>query len=278
MTRRMILVTLWHFPATNLMTSRLFTSALFAGLLAGLIAVLLQFSLMEPLILEGEEYESGAKTHFAGVPSADGLSGTEIASHDHAAGTPEAHDHDAVSGTESDHGSEPTENLARRYSLAFFADFVGWVGYGLVLVAGFSLADRFGNKITIKDGLLWGIAGFTSFQLAPGLGLSPELPGVPAADLQARQIWWVAAAAATILALALFAYGQGLIYKGLGVVPLLLPHLIGAPHLDEFLGTAPPGLAAEFVTHSYAISMVAWATLGLSAGYFWNRSSLDQTA
>ena len=49
------------------MTTRLFTSALFAGLIAGLIAVLLQFTLVEPLILEGEEYETGNKSHFGGV-------------------------------------------------------------------------------------------------------------------------------------------------------------------------------------------------------------------
>ena len=43
------------------MTLKMLTSALFAGLLAGLITVVLQYFLMEPLILEAEDYETGAK-------------------------------------------------------------------------------------------------------------------------------------------------------------------------------------------------------------------------
>ena len=261
MTRPMTAATLRRSPATEPMTQRLFTSALFAGLSAGLIAVLLQFFLMEPLILEGEEYESGAKVHFAGIldrsteePTSDG--------HTHAT---EAEASDGHAHPEAD------EDLTARFALAFFATFVAWVGYGLLMVAGFALANHFGIAVAPKEALLWGVAGFVSFQLMPGLGLSPELPGVPAADLQARQLWWVGTAVATIAALALFAYGRGVVFIAIGVGLLIAPHLIGAPRLNEFLGTAPPGLAAEFVTHSMVVGMAAWVVLGLAAGYFWNR-------
>ena len=37
-----------------------------------------------------------------------------------------------------------------------------------------------------RQGLFWGFAGFAVFTLAPGLGLPPELPAMPAADLGAR--------------------------------------------------------------------------------------------
>ena len=40
------------------------------------------------------------------------------------------------------------------------------------------------------------IAGFVAFHLAPGFSLAPEVPGVAAADITARQIWWFATAGA----------------------------------------------------------------------------------
>ncbi|MEI2612914.1 MAG: CbtA family protein [Candidatus Promineifilaceae bacterium] len=36
-----------------------------------------------------------------------------------------------------------------------------------------------------------------AFQLAPAFGLPPELPGMAAADLGARQVWWCGTALAT---------------------------------------------------------------------------------
>ncbi len=255
-------------PATEAMTSRLFTSALFAGLLAGLIAVLLQFFLMQSLVLEAEAYETGAKVHFAGG----------VAGHDH-----DAHDHDAAAapdggveveadGHAHSHAGADGGDTAR-LAKAFFAQIVIWVGYGLLMVAGFALAERFGHAITARTGLLWGIAGFVSFQLMPGLGLPPELPGVPAADLHARQIWWVGCALASVLAMVAFGYGRKPVFIALGVGLLIAPHLIGAPDLDGFYGMAPPGLAAEFVSRSLGVSMAAWAALGVLAGYFWHRQN-----
>ena len=234
------------------MTTRLFTSAVFAGLIAGLIAVLLQFTLMQSLILEGEEYETGNKSHFGGVLvlnealEASGEAATEVA--------------------------EEPENLLKRYSLAFFADFIVFVGWGLIMVAGFAVADRFGRKVTVKDGLLWGIAGFTAVHMAPAIGLAPELPGTPAAELELRQLWWITTAIATALALALFAYGRSALFVVAGLALLIAPHLIGAPRLDGYAGLAPPELSGEYVARSLAVSMAIWAVLGLAASYFWNRN------
>ncbi len=235
------------------MTTRLFTSAVFAGLIAGLIAVLLQFTLMESLILEGEEYETGNKSHFGGVLvinealEASGEAATEV--------------------------EEEPENLLKRYSLAFFADFIVFVGWGLIMVAGFAVADRFGRKVTVKDGLLWGIAGFTAVHMAPSIGLAPELPGTPAAELELRQLWWITTVIATALALALIAYGRGALFVVIGLALLVAPHLIGAPRLDGYAGLAPPELSGEYVARSLAVSMAIWAVLGLAAGYFWNRNA-----
>jgi len=235
------------------MTTRLFTSALFAGLIAGLIAVLLQFTLVEALILEGEEYEKGNKSHFGGVLvlnealEASGEAAVEI--------------------------EDEPKNLMKRYALTFFADFIVFVGWGLIMVAGFAVADRFGHKVTVKDGLLWGIAGFTAVHMAPSIGLAPELPGTPAAELELRQLWWVTTVIATALALALFAYGRSAMFAVIGLALLIAPHLIGAPRLDGYAGLAPPELSGEYVARSLAVSMAIWAVLGLAAGYFWNRNA-----
>jgi len=240
------------------MTTRLFTSALFAGLVAGLIAVLLQWSIMEKLILEGEEYETGNKNHFAGV--------LVINEAGEAAG-------DVVEVEE-----EEPENLLMRYSLAFFAAFVVFVGWSLMMTAGFAIAERFGKRITIKDGLLWGIAGYAAVHMLPSIGLPPELPGTPAANLELRQLWWVSTAVASVLGIALIAYGQSAVYVVIGLALLVAPHLIGAPHMEGYSGLAPPELSGEYVARSLAVGMIAWVALGLAAGYFWNRSAPAHTA
>jgi len=239
------------------MTTKLFTSALFAGLLAGLIAVLLQFTFVESLILEAEDYESGAKVHFAGGAAPEVVAPSQVAP-----------------GAVAQHpAEEPNQGLFARFALAFSAVFISYVGWALLVVAGLAIAARFGQRISLQTGLLWGVAGFASVNLLPGIGLSPELPGIPAADLGARQLWWISTVIATAAALALFAYGRKPVLIGLGVALLVAPHIVGAPKLDGFSGIVPPELSAEFVSRSLAEAMAAWVTLGLAAAWLWNRKT-----
>ncbi len=240
------------------MTLKLFTSALFAGLLAGLIAVLLQFAFVENLILEAEEYESGAKVHFS-----DPVTPHNDEHAEHAQGF--------VAETSETGSDAPAENLFARFGLAFSNVFISYVGWALVMVAGFAIAERYGHKITLEKGLLWGIAGFVSVQLVPGIGLSPELPGIPAAELSARQGWWLMTVVATALALVSFAFGRNAVFIGIGIALLIAPQLIGAPKLGEFSGIVPPELSAEFVSRTLAEALAAWSVLGLAAAYLWNR-------
>ncbi len=234
------------------MTTRIFASALFAGLLAGLVAVLLQWSLMEKLILEGEEYETGAKSHFAGVLklNEDGETAEQAA--------------------ESGDGGEE-EGTTRRFALAFFATFVTWVGWALLMVAGFALTERYGVRITMKDALVWGTAGFGAIHVMTGIGLPPELPGQPAAEIELRQMWWITTAATAVIGFALMGYGRKPFHFAAGIALLIAPHLIGAPRLDDYSGMAPPELSGEYVARSYAVAFISWIVLGLAAGYFWNR-------
>ena len=246
------------------MIKQMVTSALIAGFVAGLLAALLHFAFVQKLILLGEEYESGALVHFGG-------SGTVSAEH-HAeapiAGstvdvTPkaghDAHSHDA-------NGKEP-DNRNLQTSL-FFG--LTYVAFALLLVAGFNLASSMGKVIDLRTGLLWGIAGFAVFQLAPALGLPPELPGTMAADLQQRQIWWLGTAISTAAGLGLLAYGRGAAMMVLAGMLLAAPHLVGAPELDGYFGVAPPELASAFAARTLGLGLVVWAFMGALAGQLWS--------
>lgn len=245
------------------MTKRMVTSAVFAGFAAGLIAVLLHFAFVQKLILLSEQYEAGTLTHFAG--------GAPPHSHDTAATQAEGaaesgHDHGAHS-----HGASSASDLQRNGLTALFMILV-YTGYALVLTAGFAAAELWGRKIGPAEGLLWGIAGFAAFQLAPAMGLAPELPGTVAADITARQIWWWSTVLATGGAIALLAYARQIWAFALAGALLAAPHVIGAPEVQGYFGMAPPEVAAAFSARVLGAALVVWAALGWIAGHFWANS------
>lgn len=236
------------------------TSALFAGFAAGLLAALLHFAFIQKLILLGEQYETGALTHFDNaVQPADG-------GHDHA--DPAQHA-DGLAHTHDGHaGAEPTD-LSRNALTVLFSGLV-YVAYALILVAGFALADHFGKRVTAREGLLWGIAGFATFQLMPAMGLAPELPGTIAAELHLRQIWWWGTVLATATGLGLIGYGRGVVTMAVALALLAAPHVIGAPQAEQYWGVAPPELAANFAARVLGVGLVVWAAMGWIAGHFWS--------
>jgi cobalt transporter subunit CbtA len=235
---------------------KLVVSAVFAGFAAGLIAAVLQLTFVQPVLLEAELYESGQKVHFTGAVHADTDADADV-SHDHS-----SHSHDAV--------GPPASTMVRNGLSVLFLVFT-YAGYGLIMTAGFAFANSKGFSISVKTGLLWGLAGFIAVQFAPAAGLPPELPGTAAADVMPRQIWWLATAAATASGLWLIAYGAGWAQLALAVVLVLGPHVIGAPHADILVGTAPPELASLFASRALAVGMASWAILGVFTAYLWQK-------
>ena len=225
------------------MTRNLLTSALFAGVAAGLIAALLQFAYVIPALLEGELYETGARVHFA----AQGL-------------------------PQSERGSPGLGNDLGRHAMTVGFNMIAYVGFALVLLALMALAELRGTPVTPRAGLVWGLAGFIAVQLAPAVGLPPELPGTPAADLAARQVWWLGAVVATAAGLGLIAFTRGW-RPLLGIALIAAPQIIGAPHPGGYSGTAPPELAAQFVSLSLGAAAVSWAALGYLGAWFWMRAN-----
>jgi cobalt transporter subunit CbtA len=253
------------------MFQRMLASALFAGAAAGLVAALLHFAFVQQFILLAEQYETGALTHFtSGPPSADAVAGgpalpesagSAATGHAHAAGTV------AVAQSQA----STTSDLQRDALTVLFMGLV-YISYGMLLTAGFALAESLGLRIRAVQGLLWGLAGFASFQMAPALGLAPELPGTIAAELGARQVWWWATVAATAMAIGLLAYGRAVWMYGVAAALLAAPHVIGAPQPDAYFGVSPPELAASFAARVLGTGLVVWVCLGWFAGYFWARS------
>jgi len=221
---------------------RALIAALIAGFVACIAVTAAQQAVVVPLILKAETFED-AKPEPA------------PAGHAHAPGAA-AHHHD-------DEAWKPADGV-ERIAYTALANLVLGVGFGLVLVAGFTLAGR---EIDGRRGLLWGAAGFAAFALAPALGLAPELPGSAAAALLPRQAWWFATAAATGGGIALIVFGRHVALKILGVAAIALPHLVGAPHPPAGeAGLVPPELAAQFAVLSLASAAVFWAVLGFVSG------------
>lgn len=223
------------------MTFRLFAGALYAGLAAGLVAAVLQFVFVIPLLVEGELFETGMRVHFqdGSVQSPAGSGGLEF---------------DLV-----------------RHGLTVGMAIVSYTAFALLMSAGMAIAARRGEVITPRRGAVWGLAGFAAIALSPAAGLPPELPGTIGAELVARQVWWVAAMLFSVAGIALIAFARGpqawaLALAGLGL--LLLPHLYGAPMIDRYYGISPPELSALFATRSLAVTAVAWVVMGAVAAHF----------
>jgi cobalt transporter subunit CbtA len=221
------------------MFARIFTSAAIAGLVTGLLWSLLQQVWAVPLILEAEVYEAAASA-----------SAPEASTPEASPGEAEGHEHDAASW-------EPEDGTERVFYTAI-GNVILAIGYGLVLAACFALR----GKVHWREGMLWGLAGFISLNLAPALGLPPELPGTEAAALGARQTWWLATVSATMIGLALMAFSPKWTLKTAGIGLMAVPHVIGAPHPEISGGLAPAELEQAFVVATLTTNGFIWLLLG----------------
>lgn len=239
-------------------------ASVIAGFIVGLIVTVVQQFGTVPLILKAEVFEKAveARQHDAAASPQPAAAGHDHADHDHAANDHGDHDHGAA---DHDHGAgawEPRDGFERNaYTAA--ANILTAIGFALLLAGFFAVrSGATGASISWHEGLLWGLAGFAVFTLAPGLGLPPELPGVPAAPLLSRQIWWLAAVLATAGGLALIAFRRSVPAAIAGVILLTLPHLIGAPELANIETNVPSSLTHQFVTAVTVTSLVFWTLLG----------------
>ncbi|WP_136656448.1 CbtA family protein [Nitratireductor sp. XY-223] len=235
------------------MLIRLLLAAIVAGLLSGVLMTGAQELKVTPLILHAEQYEGGEDTHHGNVTPLPGLSrlaqfvSPVTAAHAHG-------DAEAAGGILFG---------LNRFGGTLMANLVTGAGFGLILLAVSLLT---GTGITLKNGVLWGAAGWLSFQFLPAIGLPPELPGFPAADLVERQTWWIATVVLSALGLYCLVLREAAWAKALGVLLLAAPHLYGAPQPTDIESNVPALLGAEFAVAALATTAFFWVVLGLLLG------------
>jgi cobalt transporter subunit CbtA len=216
------------------MFRNLFFAAILAALCAGLVNSAIQYFRVTPLILHAETFEGGAHSHDAATP---------------------AHTHEPEEWAPQD-GFERT-------AYTVLANLLAAAGFALVIGA----VSLFANlPITFANGVVWGFAGFLVFTLAPAFGLAPELPGMPAAEVFPRQLWWWGTVIATGAAALLLAKTRATWAIALAVVLVAAPHFIGAPQPPEEASAVPAHLATEFAAAALGTAAVFWIVLGLAFG------------
>lgn len=215
-------------------------SSVLAGIAAALLLSVLQIFWVTPLILQAETYEVAA----------------EAVAHEHTAGD---HHHDETAWQPEDGWQRTVSTISSNMLMA--------IAFALMLTGAYALRKPSG----IRQGLAWGLAGYAVFFAAPSLGLPPDLPGTAAAEVMARQVWWLGTALATALGLGLLFLQARWPLRATSILVLLIPHLLGAPQPEIAGSLAPEILQTQFRWVSALTNAVFWMALGVSSSLTFNR-------
>ena len=234
-------------------------SIFYPGLLAGILAGLFMFGAQQvklvPMVVEAESYEGqAAGGHDHGVTQTAAAQGR---SHEDGAG----HSH-------GDDEWSPADGLERT-AFSLFSNLIAAIGFGLVLSAAFVLSRR---RVSWREGIIWGLVGFTAVHLAPAFGLPPELPGIAAEeDLIARQTWAMATTVLTAGGLALLFLGKPMLWKIAGALFVAAPHFVQVErvHMEH---AVPVELVSQFIVATLVVTALFWMLLGALTGYFASRA------
>lgn len=222
-------------------------SALITGALVGVAASALHLATTVPLILKAEVIEHDGTDHHPG----DG-------------------DHQQEAASEDDYPGVPGRDV-----LTVVAMILAYVGFALLVNV---TAEIVGGLRGWRSGLGWGFAGFVAFSLVPAIGLPPELPGTPTADLMSRQLWWLAAVTCSIVAMALVYFSGWKWRWPLAFAIIVVPFAIGAPQPETQVSSVPNNLHIQFVTLTLIVSFLSWQLLAGILGWLRSRPNNSTTA
>ena len=180
---------------------------------------------------------------------------------------PTAHDNIGAAHAYAAENWAPRNGAERTFYTAV-SNIVTAIAFSMMLVAVFLLR---GKTVDMNSGILWGTAGFAAFTLAPALGLAPELPGMTAAALESRQVWWIVTVIASVICIGLFTESKTILPKIVALALLAAPHLIGAPHPFLFESNVPAELSAQFAVATLVTSAFFWLVLGGTSGYLYKK-------
>ena len=252
-------------------------AASIAGLIAALIFTVAQSIWVTPLILQAEVYEEAAEhggaehNHEAGAVDSH-EAGVQLDHNGHTArdaiGVEHGHTAGSAAGHHHDEGAWKPEDGWQRTLFTFAANLLMGIGYAFVLVALYLL---WREPSSATHGALYGLGGFAVCFVAPGLGLPPELPGTAAAELTARQLWWVMTAAATAIGLLLFVSRSRWWLRALAVALVIAPHFVPAPQPAEASSLAPEALQSQFRLATTVCNAVFWVSLGVTSAFMFRK-------
>ncbi|ABM97221.1 CbtA family protein [Methylibium petroleiphilum] len=251
---------------------RLVWCALAAALLVGSLQFAMQRWQALPIILAAERFEDQKAA--APAPAHEHThepvhEGAAAGGHEHAAAE---HHHDEAAWSPAD-GAERgfwtwVANVLHSFSMAML----------LFAVMGAWVWRRGGSGGMARLALAVAAAGWLSLHLWPSLGLPAEVPGMDAADLRARQAWWLLAAAGAAGACGMLAFSTARWRWIAAAVLLALPFVVRAPQVADplagFSGEAHARLAQlgrDFVWATTWVSLSFWASLGVIGGALFAR-------
>ena len=227
------------------MFGRIFLTALAAGVLSGIFIWGAHSIKTTPLILAAEVYENAPAPATVDTPGQQQQEATG----------------------QGDGEWAPADGFERS-AFTLLLDVLTSIGFAFLLTGVIAFSGR---HVDWRRGIVWGLCGFAAFFVSPSLGLAPELPGMQAAELSARQAWWLSTVAAAIAGLALIALQPRVGLKWVGAGLIIVPHLVGAPHPEIAPGALPAELAAQFAATTLVVTGLFWMVLGGLTGYFYNR-------
>lgn len=181
---------------------------------------------------------------------------------------------DVVTSHHQNEGAEievwAPEDGIERHSWNFTSNYLLCFAYALILLSMMSLKA----PMSIGKGFFWGGAAFLTIFAAPAIGLPPEIPGMEAAYLEGRQVWWIVTVLFTGIACWMIAFENNY-FKVLALVLIVAPHLLGAPQpeIHGFANTDGDAVKAltllwhKFILQSSIANALLWGLIGTLSGF-----------
>ena len=154
--------------------------------------------------------------------------------------------------------------LSKRFFFTFLDYLVLAVGFSFLILAAFLLS---GVNVGVGNGILWGLAGYLVFTIAPSLGISPELPGTFFGDLGYKQFSWISISILTALGLWFLVFRKSYILKMIGILIILIPQIVLPDATNHSTSASiPESLYGEFLINTLVSLFLFWVFLGASSG------------
>ena len=249
---------------------RLIWAALATAVVVGSVQTGVQRWQAAPLILAAEVYEAQKAEAPEPVAAATHVHADAAAPHEHG----HAHEDNVAKEWEPENGFERigwtwVANSLHAFSMALL----------VFAVMGVWLYRRGASVGSLALAAWVTAAGFVSLHLWPSLGMPAEVPGVEAAPLHARQVWWVLAVGSAAGACAVAGFVRASWRWLVAAALLALPFVVGAPQLqgDTLAGFDPEAHAAlsqlgtQFIWATTWVALSFWASMGVVGGLAFQR-------